>query len=134
VQLGRLRRGIRRCVLARRHGVLGGDEDEAAANALLFHDAEGLPSDEEVSLRQYGVVLVPHLDARVLDGGAGGEAGVRYDDVYASVLENSAPVGAVHLVLVRHVGLCRDARLGEALCDLARPLFVEVADHHTGPA
>src|SRR5215203_6714902 len=104
MQLGRLRRGVRAGVLACRHSVLGGHEDDASANVLLLHDAEGLARYEEVAFREYRVVLVPHLDARLLDGGAGGEARVRDDDVYPAVLEDCTPVGAGHLVLVCNVG------------------------------
>src|SRR5215208_1318878 len=114
------------CVLARGHGVLGGHEDEAAAHALLFHDAKDLAHDQEVAFGEDSVVLVPHLDARLLDGGVGGEAGVRHDDVGPAKLEDRTPVGTRYLAFVRNVGASGDPGLGQVLGDLPRPFLVEV--------
>src|SRR5919107_4335775 len=133
VQLGGLRRGVGARVLAGRHGVLGGDEDDAPSDALLLHDAEGFARDEEVASGEDGVVLVPHLDARLFDGGAGGEAGVRHAPVSPAVLEDRAPVGEGHLILVGYVGPRGDARFRQTLRDLACALLVEVADYHASP-
>src|SRR5215218_9266725 len=133
VQLGGLRRGVGAGVLTGRHRVFGGDEDDAPADTLLLHDAEGLARDEEVSPSQDRVVLVPHLDARLLDGRARGESCVGDHDVDPAVLEYRAPVGADHFILVRDVGSRGDAGLSEIPRDLGRTLFVEVADHDAGP-
>ena len=84
VQLGGLGGGVRGGVLARHERVLGGDEDDRAADVLPLEHPERLARDEEVAGAEDRVVAVPLGQRGLLDRRAGGDAGVGDDDVDAA--------------------------------------------------
>src|ERR687897_1686061 len=79
------------------------------------------------------MVLVPHLDARLLDRRRRGETCVGDDDVHSAVLEDGPEVSTGHLALVGHVRPRRDAGLRQALSDLPGAFFVEITGDDTRP-
>ena len=103
--LGRLRCRICGEVLARRHHVLGRDEDQRAAESLRDEETQGLASDDEVAcgIDRERALPVGELEAdhrrRVRD------ARVRHEEIQSAVGEHRLLERRPHRRLARHVHL-----------------------------
>ena len=138
LRLGRLGGAVGAEVLAGGQHVLGGDEHQAAADPLFFHDPQGGARHQEVAGGVDVQRTTPVLQIHRVDGGGVGHPGVRDQDVQPAVLDHRLPEGRQDIGLVRDIESETDGPVqAMTLADLARharrPLAVEIGDHDVAP-